>query len=73
MCCVQVELDIRVFRLHSAGPTDADAAPDEASSYKEWDLPAAEFHGIWSSLVYDIDIKASLLAYATTALLFSDR
>ena len=64
---------MRVFRLHRTGPTDAEAAPDEAPPYQEWDLPAAEFQGIWPSLIYDTDIKATLLAYATTALLFSDR
>jgi len=36
-------------------------------------LPAREFDGLWDSLVFDGDIKECLLAYVSTALLFSDQ
>ncbi|MEJ1275877.1 thyroid hormone receptor interactor 13 [Cricetulus griseus] len=33
----------------------------------------AEFHGLWDSLVYDVEVKSHLLDYVMTALLFSDK
>ena len=38
----------------------------------QWELPSAEFEGLWEALVYDSAIKASLVSYAASALLFSD-
>ncbi|KAA3677738.1 pachytene checkpoint protein 2 [Paragonimus westermani] len=38
-----------------------------------WLLPSMEMHGLWESLIFDSDIKLSLLGYAQTALLFADR
>ncbi|KAK2559713.1 Pachytene checkpoint protein 2-like protein, partial [Acropora cervicornis] len=32
-----------------------------------------DFHGVWDSLIFDSDVKAQLINYATTTLLFSDR
>lgn len=43
------------------------------SACQQYSLPAREFHGVWESLVFDTNIKNELLAYAQTAMLFSDR
>ncbi|KAL6073014.1 hypothetical protein STEG23_010740, partial [Scotinomys teguina] len=32
-----------------------------------------EFHGLWDSLVYDVEVKSHLLDYVMTTLLFSDK
>ncbi|MBV97245.1 Pachytene checkpoint protein 2, partial [Eschrichtius robustus] len=34
---------------------------------------SAEFHGLWDSLVYDVEVKSHLLDYVMTTLLFSDK
>ena len=36
------------------------------SIYREWMLPAREFHNLWDSLLYEEDIKSRLLHYAIT-------
>lgn len=46
---------------------------DTVSACQQTVLPAAEFHGLWESLVYDGMIKRELLQYSATAMLFSDR
>ena len=32
-----------------------------------------EFHGLWDSLVYDVEVKSHLLDYAQSAMYFADR
>ena len=49
---------------------DGDGAP--GVSYRDWALPAREFAGLWDALVYDTQLKATLLRYAATALRFAD-
>ncbi len=41
-------------------------------SYREWILPAQDFHGLWESLYFDSSIKRRLLKYAASALVFAD-
>jgi hypothetical protein len=41
-------------------------------SYREWQLPAADFEGSWDALWYESGIKKRLMQYASSALLFSD-
>ncbi|CAH3154357.1 unnamed protein product [Pocillopora meandrina] len=36
-------------------------------------LFSEDFHGVWESLIFDSDVKAQLINYAMTTLLFSDR
>ncbi|XP_063054936.1 pachytene checkpoint protein 2 homolog isoform X2 [Engraulis encrasicolus] len=45
----------------------------ELSAASSWLLPAAEFHGIWESLVYDGEVKTQLLDYVSTTIFFSDK
>ena len=61
-----MHLEIHVFQLNEEGAADDDEAEDNVSTYKDWLLPAQEFHNLWDSLVYGDDIKARLLQYAST-------
>ena len=70
---------VHISQLCDEGVTvsDLDMGDGEESSdvpaCQQYSLPAREFHGIWESLVFDSSIKDTLLAYASTAMLFSDR
>jgi hypothetical protein len=41
-------------------------------SYREWILPALDYHGMWECLYFDSSIKRRLLKYAASALVFAD-
>jgi hypothetical protein len=45
---------------------------DVAASHS-FTLPCREFHNLWSTLIFDSDVKRQLLQYAATAMLFADR
>lgn len=60
------------LQLSQEGGEDDDGEEDGVVSYKEWQLPAADFEGQWDALYYETAIKRRLLQYASTALLFSD-
>jgi hypothetical protein len=62
-CCSQLNED---------GGEEDDEGEDGVVSYREWQLPAADFEGQWDALHYESTIKRRLLQYASTALLFSD-
>ncbi|XP_064398583.1 pachytene checkpoint protein 2 homolog isoform X2 [Halichondria panicea] len=65
---------LHVYKLHDDGPSTEELEEESnVSSATHWMLPATEFHGLWESLVYDMDIKPKLLRYVETTLLFSDR
>ncbi|XP_030638571.1 pachytene checkpoint protein 2 homolog [Chanos chanos] len=67
-------LCIHIFTLNNDGPSTLNLEEDEElSAANSWLLPAAEFHGIWESLVYDGGIKTQLLDYVTTTIFFSDK
>ncbi|KAK9827303.1 hypothetical protein WJX81_002617 [Elliptochloris bilobata] len=70
----QLELCIYVYQLSEEEPAEGEEGTegDGVPSFQEWALPAAEFAGLWDSLVYDTDVKARLLRYAMTALRFGD-
>ena len=68
---LQVQLEIHVFQLSEEGPADDDEPEDDVSTYRDWLLPALEFHSLWDSLIYEGDIKSRLLQYATTVSLAS--
>lgn len=44
-------LQVCVFALDSEGAADDDEGEDGTPAYREWVLPAAEFHGGWETLV----------------------
>ena len=64
--CMQVHLEIHVFQLSEEGAADDDEPEDSVSTYRDWLLPAQEFHNLWDSLVYEDDTKSRLLQYAST-------
>ena len=63
---MQVHLEIHVFQLNDEGAADDDEPEDDVSTYRDWPLPHQDFHNLWDSLVYEDDIKARLLQYAST-------
>lgn len=46
---------------------------NEVPTCREWELPNADFHGLWQSLTFEQQLPAQLLGYARSALLFSGR
>ncbi|KAK2815176.1 hypothetical protein Q7C36_023442 [Tachysurus vachellii] len=67
-------LCIHIFSLNDDGPSMLNLEEEEElSAANHWLLPAAEFHGIWESLVYEEGIKTQLLDYVSTAIFFSDK
>ncbi|KAM3872658.1 pachytene checkpoint protein 2 homolog [Diretmus argenteus] len=69
-CCV----NIHIFSLNEDGPNMLNLEEgEELSAANHWLLPAAEFHGIWESLVYEDGIKSQLLDYVQTTIYFSDK
>ena len=70
---MQVHFNTLIFQLSEEGPAEELCDGEDSSAYREYELPAREFHGLWDSLIYDGDIKQRLVTYAATALFFSDR
>jgi hypothetical protein len=72
----QADIRTHVFRLDSDGPsqeyTDGSGEEEGISSCEQWVLPCTEFHGLWENLIYDHTIKAQLLSYCHTAMIFAD-
>ncbi|KAM9724054.1 pachytene checkpoint protein 2 homolog isoform 1-T2 [Menidia menidia] len=67
-------VSIHIFTLNEDGPSMLSLEEDEElSAANHWLLPAAEFHGIWESLVYETGVKTKLLDYVTTTIYFSDK
>ncbi|XP_068426162.1 pachytene checkpoint protein 2 homolog [Clinocottus analis] len=67
-------VSIHIFTLNEDGPSTLSLEEDEElSAANHWLLPAAEFHGIWESLVYESGVKKQLLDYITTTIYFSDK
>lgn len=67
-------LQISIFQLHEDGPAAEELEGDEElAAANHWLLPSKDFSGLWENLVFDRDIKAQLLQYARTTLLFSDK
>ncbi|CAJ1062110.1 pachytene checkpoint protein 2 homolog [Xyrichtys novacula] len=67
-------VSIHIFTLNEDAPSTLSLEDDEElSAANHWLLPAAEFHGIWESLVYESGVKTQLLDYVTTTIYFSDK
>uniref|UniRef100_A0A8C7JSK7 Pachytene checkpoint protein 2 homolog n=1 Tax=Oncorhynchus kisutch TaxID=8019 RepID=A0A8C7JSK7_ONCKI len=66
-------LSIHIFTLNEDGPSTLNLEEEELSAANHWLLPAAEFHGIWESLVYESGVKTQLLDYVSTTIYFSDK
>ncbi|XP_051465184.1 pachytene checkpoint protein 2 homolog isoform X2 [Apus apus] len=68
-------LSLHIFHLHEEGPSseNLEEENEDIIAANHWVLPAAEFHGLWESLIYDSEVKSHLLDYVMTTLLFSDK
>ncbi|NWH49299.1 PCH2 protein, partial [Fregata magnificens] len=68
-------LSLHIFHLNEEGPSseNLEEENEDIVAANHWVLPAAEFHGLWESLIYDTEVKSHLLDYVTTTLLFSDK
>ncbi|XP_039592184.1 pachytene checkpoint protein 2 homolog [Polypterus senegalus] len=66
---------IHIFTLSNDGPSTENLENEDESltAANHWLLPAAEFHGIWESLIYEDKVKSHLLDYMSTTMLFSDK
>ncbi|NP_001405552.1 pachytene checkpoint protein 2 homolog isoform 3 [Mus musculus] len=66
---------LHIFQLNEEGPSseNLDEETENIIAASHWVLPAAEFHGLWDSLVYDVEVKSHLLDYVMTTVLFSDK
>lgn len=69
------DIKMYVYRLNIDGASEeyTDESEESVSSCSQWVLPSKDFDGLWENLIYDIDIKQSLIQYCSTALLFSDQ
>ena len=67
---------VHVYKLDGDGPsqefTGGGDEEEGISSLEQWCLPCTEFDGLWDNLVYDFAIKAQLLSYCQTAMIFAD-
>lgn len=68
-------LSLHIFNLNEEGPSseNLEEENEDIIAANHWVLPAAEFHGLWESLIYETEVKSHLLDYVTTTLLFSDK
>lgn len=66
---------IHIFHLNEEGPAteNLEEENEDLVAANHWQLPSAEYHGLWESLIYESEIKSHLLDYVTTTLLFSDK
>ncbi|RDD47280.1 Pachytene checkpoint protein 2-like protein [Trichoplax sp. H2] len=66
---------INVFQLHQDEPADEGLNDDDENivAARHWILPSTYLHDTWDSLIYEDNIKAKLLSYISTTLLFSDK
>ena len=64
---------VHVHQLFDEEPAEESAdGDDEAVAFQLWTLPAAEFDGLWESLIYEESIQPKLLRYVSTAMRFSE-
>uniref|UniRef100_A0A452IVP8 Pachytene checkpoint protein 2 homolog n=1 Tax=Gopherus agassizii TaxID=38772 RepID=A0A452IVP8_9SAUR len=53
-------LSIHIFHLNDEGPSTENLEEENENivAANHWVLPTVEFHGLWESLVYDIEVKS---------------
>ncbi len=73
-CKMKREPAVFVYVLQSASDAHEEATEEDETlvAFAQWPVPSGEFDGLWESLCFEGDIKAALLRYAETALLFSN-
>jgi MoxR-like ATPase len=70
----QARFQFIAYQVVADGPAveEVGEGDDAVVAAQHWQLPAAEFEGLWESLVLPQVIKTRLLRYAATSVLFSD-
>ncbi|EPY84988.1 thyroid receptor-interacting protein 13 [Camelus ferus] len=53
---------LHIFQLNEDGPSSENLEEETENiiAANHWVLPAAEFHGLWDSLVYDVEVKSHM-------------
>ncbi|OXB62971.1 hypothetical protein ASZ78_000881 [Callipepla squamata] len=53
-------LSLHIFQLNEEGPSieNLEEENEDIVAANHWVLPAAEFHGLWESLIYDTEVKS---------------
>ncbi|XP_014671431.1 PREDICTED: pachytene checkpoint protein 2 homolog [Priapulus caudatus] len=69
----KAHLTLHIYSLSDGGPVTEELDDEDLAAANNWILPAREFNGIWENLIFESDIKAQLLNYALTTLLYSDK
>lgn len=55
-----LHLVLHVYTLNEGGPATEELDDEDLAAANNWLLPAAEFNGIWESLIFDSDIKSQV-------------
>ena len=50
-----------MYQLSEEGASQEELEEEDLAAAQHWMLPAAEFHGLWDSLIFDSHIKAEVL------------
>eukprot|EP01111_Echinosteliopsis_oligospora_P006396 TRINITY_DN20508_c0_g1_i1.p1 TRINITY_DN20508_c0_g1~~TRINITY_DN20508_c0_g1_i1.p1 ORF type:complete len:428 (+),score=86.13 TRINITY_DN20508_c0_g1_i1:131-1414(+) len=66
-------VQVHVYQLNEDGSATEMQEGTDTPACHVWDLPSSDFDGLWESLIYEDKIKAQLVSYVTTSMLFSDR
>ena len=53
-------VQLHVYQLSEDGPAAEELDSEDMAAANNWILPCREFQGLWESLIYDADIKASV-------------
>ncbi|KAL8273427.1 hypothetical protein Esti_002672 [Eimeria stiedai] len=72
----QAHITVLPYFLHNKKKEGGIVEMDEeggVSVFQQWALPNQEFENLWKNLYFDDAIKANLLEYTSTALIFSDK
>ena len=62
---------INLYKLSDAFSTEMLDDEAEVSAYQYWQLPSQQFTSLWQSLVFETNVKSTLLRYVETSVLFS--
>ncbi|XP_012412093.1 pachytene checkpoint protein 2 homolog [Trichechus manatus latirostris] len=56
---------LHIFQLNEDGPSSENLEEETENiiAANHWVLPAVEFHGLWDSLVYDVEVKSHLFPF----------
>lgn len=72
----QARMTVLPYVLHDSKTGDVMMETEENENvcvFQKWALPNKEFENLWENLHFDDSIKATLLKYTSTALVFSDK